>query len=245
MEWSGLFKDIASTATQWVSPTKTQEKGTGRPRQDLAANKPPLSGVYEVTESLKEYLHHVAQHPETFTNFPNPRGADAFLLSEEQEAHAVLILKEVPELQRLRYELCPSRMREDTFWQIYFLLILNRTHRQKQQQPNEQQERQPPLFSIANAEEDPAAQLHHLLTDHYGSGDCLGEENDDGGSIDQLSIDQLEDYFEQWLLDEGPSIAGIAGGMDSGVDFGGVGVGTGGYGEDSIDPSLDNYFACE
>ena len=47
-------------------------------------------------------------------------------LTPKQEAHAIRVLQEVPELSELRYRICPKELSEDRFWQIYFLLIGNK-----------------------------------------------------------------------------------------------------------------------
>ncbi|XP_024537327.1 uncharacterized protein LOC9649146 [Selaginella moellendorffii] len=46
-------------------------------------------------------------------------------LSEWQEKHAVFLLQVVPDLSDFRYVLCPRRMKETTFWKIYFKLVEN------------------------------------------------------------------------------------------------------------------------
>jgi hypothetical protein len=49
-----------------------------------------------------------------------------YYLSQKQQQHATLILKEVPELQELRRKVCPAYITEDRFWRIYFLLVGNK-----------------------------------------------------------------------------------------------------------------------
>eukprot|EP00005_Dracoamoeba_jomungandri_P014388 CAMPEP_0174268906 /NCGR_PEP_ID=MMETSP0439-20130205/39150_1 /TAXON_ID=0 /ORGANISM="Stereomyxa ramosa, Strain Chinc5" /LENGTH=157 /DNA_ID=CAMNT_0015357383 /DNA_START=32 /DNA_END=505 /DNA_ORIENTATION=+ len=82
----------------------------------------------EVTPTLIEYVQQLAQHPQTFTNFPISSQAE-FEMSAVEERHAKTMLTKVPELSRLRYILCPSKMREEVFWRIYFLLLENKLSR--------------------------------------------------------------------------------------------------------------------
>jgi hypothetical protein len=83
-----------------------------------------------ITQTLVEYVQNLALHPSTFINFPIPKLTDAsFRLNKGEERHAKEILQRVPELQALRYDLCPRKMTEETFWRIYFLLLLNKTTR--------------------------------------------------------------------------------------------------------------------
>ena len=39
-----------------------------------------------------------------------------------QEHHAMLVVQVAPEINELRYVLCPKRMGDAQFWQIYFAL---------------------------------------------------------------------------------------------------------------------------
>ncbi|KAL0538824.1 hypothetical protein IC582_022983 [Cucumis melo] len=72
--------------------------------------------------------------PTTFQNFPiqdEPDASDVAVtssnvrkdLTEWQEKHATLVLTNVKEISRLRYELCPRIMKERIFWRIYFTLV--------------------------------------------------------------------------------------------------------------------------
>ena len=47
-------------------------------------------------------------------------------LNITQEEHARNMLVEVPELSKLRYSLCPAKMSDTQFWNIYFLLLRNK-----------------------------------------------------------------------------------------------------------------------
>jgi hypothetical protein len=43
-----------------------------------------------------------------------------------QEQHAMLVVQSTREINELRYVLCPKRMSDATFWQIYFALARKR-----------------------------------------------------------------------------------------------------------------------
>lgn len=58
-------------------------------------------------------------------NFPLDH-AHAFRMNKRQERHALLMIKAHPQLDKLRYSLCPKKMEENTFWYIYFALLHNR-----------------------------------------------------------------------------------------------------------------------
>lgn len=48
---------------------------------------------------------------------------EMFLMTSERIEHARKIVKAVPGLDRLRFQLCPSVMSDKTFWEIYFSLV--------------------------------------------------------------------------------------------------------------------------
>ena len=89
-----------------------------------------------ITPLLKEYVRNLTQHPQTWLDFPvveltkkkNNKKNKPFKLSNKEEAHALKILQEVPELNELRYNISPRYISDDNFWQIYFLLISNKFH---------------------------------------------------------------------------------------------------------------------
>ena len=77
---------------------------------------------------LIDLVTHLCENPDTFLlfdlqDFP-PKSK--FHFSPMQEKHAALILKTVPALAKLRYEICPSKMSEDSFWYVYFQLTKKR-----------------------------------------------------------------------------------------------------------------------
>eukprot|EP01026_Neomeris_dumetosa_P015795 TRINITY_DN16016_c0_g1_i1.p2 TRINITY_DN16016_c0_g1~~TRINITY_DN16016_c0_g1_i1.p2 ORF type:complete len:313 (+),score=75.46 TRINITY_DN16016_c0_g1_i1:49-987(+) len=82
--------------------------------------------AYAITPQLEDYLRSLTYS--TFRDFPKSRlrrrksDEEDFLLSPWQIRHVTLILDRVKEIQDLRFVLCPQRMDETVFWQIYFLL---------------------------------------------------------------------------------------------------------------------------
>eukprot|EP01112_Ceratiomyxa_fruticulosa_P011933 TRINITY_DN3282_c0_g1_i2.p1 TRINITY_DN3282_c0_g1~~TRINITY_DN3282_c0_g1_i2.p1 ORF type:complete len:321 (-),score=71.60 TRINITY_DN3282_c0_g1_i2:101-1063(-) len=81
--------------------------------------------VLGITPQLEEFVCNLS--PQTFKNFPLEGLNLNKALNAKQIRHAKLILKRVPELNQLRYNLCPGHMRDETFWLVYFLLIRNKT----------------------------------------------------------------------------------------------------------------------
>jgi hypothetical protein len=51
---------------------------------------------------------------------------DGWHMTKKQRQHAVLLLKEIPQLMGMRQQLVPKHLSEDTFWRIYFLLVSNK-----------------------------------------------------------------------------------------------------------------------
>ncbi|KGN51997.1 uncharacterized protein LOC101210244 [Cucumis sativus] len=87
---------------------------------------------FGLNDDLRDFVRGFT--PTTFQNFPiqdEPDASDVAVtssnvrkdLTEWQEQHATLVLTNVKEISRLRYELCPRIMKERIFWRIYFTLI--------------------------------------------------------------------------------------------------------------------------
>ncbi|ELR19237.1 BSD domain containing protein [Acanthamoeba castellanii str. Neff] len=148
----------------------------------------------EPTPELIEYVSHLAQHPSTFTEFPIPRAPEgAFPLTRGQTRHARKMLEMVPSLQKLRYSMCPSKMNEETFWRIYFLLLLNKTNG-KTNKTNDQKEEK----------EKSKGKSKEKDGEHGGSGGRRkerDEEREEGQDVDVLSEHALERYFEKLFFD--------------------------------------------
>ncbi|XP_022977298.1 uncharacterized protein LOC111477659 [Cucurbita maxima] len=102
---------------------------------NLSAPSPHSQSVLEkfgLNDDLREFVSGFT--PTTFQNFPiqdGPEASDVAVtasnvrkdLTEWQEQHATLVLTNVKEISRLRYELCPRIMKERIFWRIYFTLV--------------------------------------------------------------------------------------------------------------------------
>ncbi len=78
-----------------------------------------------------EFVEKLCEHPATWELFPldgnnnqiinysQSKDADPdepFILTPAQERHANLILSQVPNLSKLRFELSPHKLTEDRFW---------------------------------------------------------------------------------------------------------------------------------
>jgi len=79
-----------------------------------------------ITPSLKEFVQNICQHPNTWLEFPLEKAQESIILSDWQERHARLMLNQVDELGELRFQLCPSHLKDERFWKIYFLLVQNK-----------------------------------------------------------------------------------------------------------------------
>lgn len=94
-----------------------------------------------VTPLLTEYVTNLCQIPETWIDFPIEEvlkqklkktdaeiqiEIDSFSMTDKQEAHAVAALREIPQLDEIRYQLVPRQISDERFWQIYFLLVSNK-----------------------------------------------------------------------------------------------------------------------
>jgi hypothetical protein len=53
---------------------------------------------------------------------------EAFILSLGQEIHARALVRNVPALRELRYELVPGSFNERVFWKAYFSLLVRGAH---------------------------------------------------------------------------------------------------------------------
>ncbi|KAL6757124.1 hypothetical protein V8C86DRAFT_3135860 [Haematococcus lacustris] len=89
---------------------------------------------YAVTDKLLELVSSMTYSLFSDTNMDElgaslPLGAAAVQPGGEvrllawQERHALLVLTSSPQLQHLRYALCPKRMSDVQFWQVYFSLV--------------------------------------------------------------------------------------------------------------------------
>jgi len=82
-----------------------------------------------ITDQLKEFVQNLCEeHPDTFVNFPleEKEIQEKLVLTTWQEKHVKLMLESVEDLRLLRFHLCPSQLKDDEFWTIYFLLVRNK-----------------------------------------------------------------------------------------------------------------------
>jgi len=125
--WSEAKKNVFTSAsnliTNLTNPVVDDEKET-KERKDLEE--------VGISSHLIEFVTEISNHPQTFIDFPIEEYGTLdeitkFKLSELQEKHARFILSKVTSLGDLRFKLCPSQMKDTTFWIIYFLLIKHQT----------------------------------------------------------------------------------------------------------------------
>ncbi len=80
-----------------------------------------------VTQRVLEWAAAVAEHPDTFVNFPkqhlNLKAANE--MTGYQVSHASKVLALCKPLAALRHHLCPKQISEKQFWRVYFLLLRN------------------------------------------------------------------------------------------------------------------------
>ncbi|CAL9202214.1 unnamed protein product [Musa hybrid cultivar] len=85
-----------------------------------------------VNEQVLAFARNIANHPETWLDFPLPHyedDSDDFEMSDAQLKHASMVELHAPEFAVLKTELCPSQMSEGYFWKIYFVLLHSRLNR--------------------------------------------------------------------------------------------------------------------
>ncbi|WIA15278.1 hypothetical protein OEZ85_001949 [Tetradesmus obliquus] len=167
-EAAGLARQLAAQATEQATAlakdakVKAQEVAKeaigeaekslknlqqGGKQQPAAASADPLQ--YGITPELGQFVRSLTYS--TFSDYPLdsldiPAAAADQKLSSWQETHARLLLQQVPQLQDLRFVLCPKRMDEYVFWTIYFTLCKRylpvQTHEEQPEQQQAQQQQQ-------------------------------------------------------------------------------------------------------
>ncbi|EEF47692.1 conserved hypothetical protein [Ricinus communis] len=119
-------KELALEASKKADQLKNSRSETSRsdPNQELRK--------FGVTDDLRDFVKGLTSS--TFQNFPIQDEAEVSDvattgsnvrkdLNEWQERHATLVLTNVKQISKLRYELCPRVMKERRFWRIYFTLV--------------------------------------------------------------------------------------------------------------------------
>eukprot|EP01114_Cavostelium_apophysatum_P019152 TRINITY_DN6090_c0_g1_i1.p1 TRINITY_DN6090_c0_g1~~TRINITY_DN6090_c0_g1_i1.p1 ORF type:complete len:310 (-),score=96.79 TRINITY_DN6090_c0_g1_i1:521-1450(-) len=198
-----------------------------RKKEGDESQRDPFSEV-GITPTLIEFVDNVCQHPKTFVDFPleeNDRALADIPLSEWQVRHAELMLKKVESLGRLRFKLCPSQMKEDHFWKIYFMLAKNKIgpiDLSKYQKNSRPSPKEPPLHlnqdqRLQNSS--PRRDPHVAVPADSPSSEILQLLH----SPSSTKGSDIEEYFEQMMKEN----------LDNSFSV-----------EESIDPQMDNYF-CE
>ncbi|PRP81523.1 hypothetical protein PROFUN_10885 [Planoprotostelium fungivorum] len=127
MNW---FSSRLSSASQILNNVLTVEEepaitGTdGEPLEDEFGFLSHEESI-GINPQLLEFVSSIASHPKTFLDFPEDELAN-YILSNMVISHAKIIIKKVPQLNDLRFKLCPVHLRESRFWMVYFLLTRNK-----------------------------------------------------------------------------------------------------------------------
>ena len=80
-----------------------------------------LSAHPSDSENIVDDSECTQQRPTSFDS-----AEESYTLTDKEEAHAVAVLKAVPQLNELRYQLVPRQMSDERFWRVYFLLVSNK-----------------------------------------------------------------------------------------------------------------------
>ncbi|KAI8927397.1 hypothetical protein BC831DRAFT_510940 [Entophlyctis helioformis] len=97
--------------------------GSASPKRgdlDDAAND-PWYGVPDA-HSLREQIMQLSKDMRNFTTAP-PEGTDFVFQLSEYHKTALRLLKVDPDLQKMRFELVPKRIKDDEFWRNYFYRV--------------------------------------------------------------------------------------------------------------------------
>ncbi|KAL5697896.1 hypothetical protein ACHQM5_028999 [Ranunculus cassubicifolius] len=81
------------------------------------------SEVVGVTEEVLEFIEEISVRQECWIDFPISLNDYDFDMSNVQKDHVSAVEHFCPSLIDLRMKLCPSHLREEHFWMIYFILL--------------------------------------------------------------------------------------------------------------------------
>jgi len=206
--------------------------------------------LFSINEDLIQFVENLCCHPRTFTEFPlNAEDQTSDFLTSWEERHALIMLSRVPQLGRFRFHLCPSKMKESSFWKIYFLIIKNKIGREKLASIEEYTRKTENRKSLETLKTIPGNE-ESMSSNSSRNSDRNGtigniEKSTEQNSIASTSLeavlqslchstpfsspeskgDDLEQYYDElWRENHGP--------LNVPVD-------------DGIDPQLDNYFVHE
>eukprot|EP01117_Protostelium_nocturnum_P011068 TRINITY_DN4015_c0_g1_i1.p1 TRINITY_DN4015_c0_g1~~TRINITY_DN4015_c0_g1_i1.p1 ORF type:complete len:350 (+),score=128.59 TRINITY_DN4015_c0_g1_i1:31-1050(+) len=157
-----ITKNIISTVNTLASEENDSEifQPEGQPIEDENGFLSPEESV-GINPNLIEFVASLASHPKTFLDFPEE---ELLHFSEEmtswQESHARFVLKKVPQLGDLRFQLVPGKIKDRKFWRIYFLLVRNKLSPRfvkwlDRSKIREQQKKEEKENKEAEGEEDP------------------------------------------------------------------------------------------
>lgn len=118
---SSVAREAMSEAEKGITAIKAVASQSSDPSDSVD----PLA--YGITLELQQFVASLtyitfSDYPMETLPTPEEAGNIQGRLSAWQETHARLILQKVPQLQDLRFVLCPRKLHEYEFWMIYFTL---------------------------------------------------------------------------------------------------------------------------
>lgn len=135
-------------------------------------------------------------------------------LTPWQEDHAKIILEQVNDLRELRFKFCPSLLKEQKFWKIYFLLVRNKLTEYSKEMNDRNYK--PPSLNVPEPST-PRKASSSLRTPPVSPIFEFGSNS----AASTKSGSEIEDYFDQMMRDS---------------------INNSSILEESIDPEYDNYF---
>ncbi|XP_051115955.1 uncharacterized protein LOC127241102 [Andrographis paniculata] len=128
---------------------------------------------FGVTDDLREFVKGITKN--TFEDFPLEDDSEMSDiptvsnvrqdLNEWQEKHAKLVLLNVKEISKLRYQLCPRVMKERKFWRIYFILVNSHVSPYEQRYMEEVKDKATEEAKKAEVKNVPSAETPSRATD--------------------------------------------------------------------------------
>ncbi|KAK4265255.1 hypothetical protein QN277_026331 [Acacia crassicarpa] len=116
------FKKAVSGLTEFASEMLQFEYDDDDEEEDKDQEVPGIS------DEVLRFVEEISERPYFWTDFPVLLDND-FSMTHTQRRHALAIEELVPEFLTLRLDLC-SHMNVETFWLIYFLMLLPRLNQQ-------------------------------------------------------------------------------------------------------------------
>lgn len=104
----GLFSGVRNAMVDVASKIVADDQDVQMPQADVE------SAHVEFADGLTF---------ETFSAFPREKLDESWIMVPAQEAHAKSILERSENLRNVRFRMCPSVLKDEDFWQIYFIIV--------------------------------------------------------------------------------------------------------------------------